>query len=204
VDSLCADAKGDGHGKAAVLKCLAASLPSMSNKACQAEVGRALRMALWQYRPHAALTDVCDADVEAHCPAEGANVAVGSVGRCLARLLANSTAAGVASGVSEACGKLVAFAVPRDPKAMFDSDLNSAALATKLAELQAAAASGLASTLVRTDTSTGSSAITLTGWVALLAVGSLVIVVVGAAVFAYRKYMGLDRPYTLVVKGGDV
>lgn len=203
VDSLCAAAKGGGHGKAPVLKCLAASMPSMSNKACQGEVGRALRMALWQYRPAAALTDVCDADVVALCPAEGANVAVGSVGRCLARALANATAAGAASGISDDCAKLVSFAVPRDPKAMFEDDLSSTVLAGKLAELQAAAAAAVAQTLVRTDAH-GDSAITLTGWVALLCVGSLVVVVVGAAVFAYRKYMGLDRPYTLVMKGGDV
>jgi Golgi apparatus protein 1 len=204
VSSLCADAKRGGHGKAPVLKCLAANVPSMANKACQAEVSRALRMALWQYRPNSALTDVCDADIAERCPDEGANVAVGSVGRCLARLLANATASGVPAGVSAECEKLVTFAVPRSPKEMFDEDMNSAALASKLAELQAAATAGLAKTLVRTDAATGSSAVTLTGWVALLAVGSLVMVVVGAAVFAYRKFMGLDRPYTLVVKGGDV
>ena len=203
VDSLCAAAKNGGHGKAPVLKCLAASLPSMANKACQAEVGRALRMALWQYRPGAALTDVCDADVASRCPDEHANVAVGSVGRCLARILANASAAGVPAGIAEPCAKLVSFAVPRDPKDMFDAELSSAALAAKLAELQAAATSGLANTLMRSD-ARGVGAITLTGWVAMLAVGSLVAVVIGAAVFAYRKFMGLDRPYTLVIKGGDV
>lgn len=33
---------------------------------------------------------------------------------------------------------------------------------------------------------------------------SLVMVVVGAVVFAYRRYAGLDKPLTIVTKQGDV
>ena len=50
----------------------------------------------------------------------------------------------------------------------------------------------------------GAGIITLTGWVALAALVSLVMVVVGAVVFAYRKWAGLDKPYTIVTKQGDV
>lgn len=50
----------------------------------------------------------------------------------------------------------------------------------------------------------GAGIITLTGWVALAALVSLVVVVVGAIVFAYRKFTGMDKPYTIVTKQGDV
>lgn len=40
--------------------------------------------------------------------------------------------------------------------------------------------------------------------VALAALVSLVMVVVGAIVFGYRRWAGLDRPYTVVTKQGDV
>lgn len=190
VDTLCADVKGDGHGKAAVLKCLANALPVMSDAACQNEIGRALRMALWQYRSGAALTDVCDPDVEQFCATEQQKKAIGAVGRCLAKAAADNKA------LSEGCKKVVMFAVPKDPKDQFDSSLGAAALASKLG--------GLASPLVARDEKTGSASVTITGWVALVSLGALVMVIIGGAYWAYRKYTGQDRPYTLVVKGGDV
>ena len=42
------------------------------------------------------------------------------------------------------------------------------------------------------------------GWVALAALGALITVIVAAIVFAYRRYTGLDQPYTIVTKQGDV
>lgn len=35
---------------------------------CQTEMSRAVRLALWDYKPGAALTASCDKDVEATCP----------------------------------------------------------------------------------------------------------------------------------------
>lgn len=37
----------------------------------QVELSRAVRFALWDYKPEAALTAVCDADVQKHCPKGG-------------------------------------------------------------------------------------------------------------------------------------
>ena len=125
VDTLCAGQKGEGHGKAAVLKCLANNMSSMSDRACQNEIGRALRMALWQYRSGAALTDVCDADVEQFCSVEQQKKSIGSVGRCLAKSLADS------KPLSDGCKKLVTFAVPKDPKDAFDGALSTAAVAAQ-------------------------------------------------------------------------
>lgn len=197
VDTLCAKAKGEGHGQAAVLKCLANNIPSMSDRACQSEIGRALRMALWQYRSGAALTEACDADVEQFCAPEQTKKTIGAVGRCLAKSMADN------KPLSEGCKKLVTFAVPKDPKDMFDNQMSNAAVAAKVAEIQVQASS-IASTLVHTDEKTGASSITLTGWVAMVSIGALVLLIVGGAYWAYKKYTGQDRPYTLVVKGGDV
>ena len=44
----------------------------------------------------------------------------------------------------------------------------------------------------------------LPGWLALAALAALITVVVGLAVFAYRRFMGIDQPYTIVTKQGDV
>lgn len=53
---------------------------------------------------------------------------------------------------------------------------------------------------------TASSGVVLTGWVALLAVGALVIVLGGASYYAYIRYSGQAkyRPYTIVTKSGDI
>lgn len=42
------------------------------------------------------------------------------------------------------------------------------------------------------------------GWMALLALAALITVMVGSAMFAYRRFMGIDQPYTIVTKQGDV
>jgi hypothetical protein len=43
----------------------------LSALARQVELSRAVRFALWDYKPEAALTAVCDADVQKHCPKGG-------------------------------------------------------------------------------------------------------------------------------------
>jgi hypothetical protein len=47
------------------------------------------------------------------------------------------------------------------------------------------------------------SVLTLTGWSAIAGMFALAIVVVGGAVLAWRRYLGLDKysGYTMVVKG---
>lgn len=49
VDRLCADAKGKVHGNATVLKCLVDNF-SQTADACQSEMSRAVRFALWDYQ----------------------------------------------------------------------------------------------------------------------------------------------------------
>ncbi len=47
-------------------------------------------------------------------------------------------------------------------------------------------------------------ALLLAGWVALAAVCAAVVLGAAIAVFAYRRFTGANRPYTLLVKAGDV
>jgi Golgi apparatus protein 1 len=129
---------------------------------------------------------------------------VGSVGRCLARAAANATAAGAPSPLAAACARLVAFAVPRDPKDLLQDDVaaQTAVLTARLAAAQAAAAASLGAALVRPPAQGG--AVTPVGWAALAFTATLALLVGAAGVLSFRKFMGWDRPYTLVVKGGDL
>lgn len=79
IDMLCADAKTKLRGNATVLKCLVEKYGSTSEP-CQLEMSRAVRYALWDFKNSAALTAVCDADVNAFCP----KVRLGG-GACAAR-----------------------------------------------------------------------------------------------------------------------
>lgn len=47
------------------------------------------------------------------------------------------------------------------------------------------------------------SFITLNGWVAVLSVLATIVVVVAGALFALRRYTGMDKPYTRFVSEGD-
>ena len=120
---------------------------------------------------------------------------VGVVGRCLSKKLADGLA------LKDGCKSVVTIAAPKDASEIFSGALAGVSILEKVAALERGA--GMKGTLVDAD-SKGYSMITLTGWVALASMGSLVIVIIGAVVFCYRKYTGKDRPYTLVVKGGDV
>ncbi len=67
VDTFCADARNKLRGNATVLKCLVENF-RMISEACQSEMSRAVRLALWDYKPGAALTGVCDNNVAEYCP----------------------------------------------------------------------------------------------------------------------------------------
>lgn len=47
------------------------------------------------------------------------------------------------------------------------------------------------------------SFVTLNGWVAVLSVLATVFVVVAGALFALRRYTGMDKPYTRFVSPDD-
>lgn len=67
VNEYCAEARSKLRGNATVLKCLVENFKSLA-ESCQTEMSRAVRLALWDYKPGAALTTACDDDVDTHCP----------------------------------------------------------------------------------------------------------------------------------------
>ena len=91
IESYCKEAKTKVRGKAAVLICLVDNFKVLAEQ-CQSEMSRAVRIALWDYTPGAALTGMCDNDVNALCPKVGARGAAVRVARlcgcryCSARL----------------------------------------------------------------------------------------------------------------------
>jgi len=60
-----------------VLKCLVEKFTDTTD-ACQTEMSRAVRFALWDYKSGAGLTAVCDDDVSSVCPS-GASKRAGGV-----------------------------------------------------------------------------------------------------------------------------
>ena len=84
---------------------------------------------------------------------------------------------------------------------MFDKTMTSKAIAQKVIEMQRAA--GFGHSLVNPYGS-GTSFITLSGWVALLALLSLITIGVTTIVFGYRRWAGLEVDHEVSTKQGDV
>ncbi len=63
-------------------------------------------------------------------------------------------------------------------------------------------AAGLEAVLVDPYARNGST-VTVTGWVALACIISLIVVIIGGAFMLYKRLAGADKPHTLHVKMGD-
>ncbi|GAB4823102.1 hypothetical protein N2152v2_010148 [Parachlorella kessleri] len=203
VEALCKEEKGQAHARAAVLKCLVANYQAASQP-CQGELSRSVRLALWDYSPGAALTEPCDADVQRACPptqAQRSMFTIGAVGRCLAQQAAAATQPSLQPG----CKQLVMVAAPKDAKALFEDAGTVDAVAARVAEI--ARAAGLSSAFVAPQ---GTGGFTLTGWVALAALGASAVVGVALAGRGLKRWAAAGRQgggggaYTRVVKRGDV
>lgn len=200
VDTYCMEAKGRAHENAAVLICLVQNFNSLVDS-CQTEMSRAVRMSLWAYTQGAHLTAPCDDDVTQYCPAKtsskgkkAAMFSIGAVGRCLSRRLAED------KSLKPECKALVTVAAPRDAAALFSSSSSTSALAGQVAEIQRLAESA---SLINPQAS-GTSFITLTGWVALASIMALIVLISFAGYYCYKRYTGDYRPYTMVYKSGDI
>jgi hypothetical protein len=91
-----------------------------------------VRLALWNYRKGSGMTAVCDADVQARCPALAKNRGMyraGVVGKCLAKQVAQG------HSLSQGCRRLVMVAVPRDVRSLFDRGMSLEAVAGKVARV---------------------------------------------------------------------
>jgi len=198
VDQFCQDAKTKLRGNATVLKCLTENFKALTDS-CQSEMSRAVRLALWDYKPGAAFTAACDSDVETQCPRgsrskSGQVFTIGVVGRCLSKALVEG------KKLEIKCRNLVLVAAPKDARAYFEYPESTNAIVHKIAEMQKAA--GLEAVLVDPYARDGST-VTVTGWVALACIMSLVVVIIGGTFMLYRRVMGEDKPHTLHVKMGD-
>ncbi len=190
VERMCAAEQKKLHRNAVVFKCLIQNFKQASDM-CQVELSRAVRLSLWDYRAGGALTGVCDADVNSLCSSVEKSrgvFGIGAIGKCLSRNLADQRP------LAKECKQLVLVAAPKDVKGLLDSDHSLVALAEKVQALTQAAG---VKTRLYNPYKSGVSVITLTGWVALLAVVSLAVVVMSAIIFIYRKLRGLDKPYTV-------
>mmetsp|Transcript_65394 Transcript_65394/g.206643 ORF Transcript_65394/g.206643 Transcript_65394/m.206643 type:complete len:102 (-) Transcript_65394:279-584(-) len=99
------------------------------------------------------------------------------------------------------------IASPPDAKAVFDSSMTQASVIQGVLDLEKAA--GLDHSFTKKNGG-GNTSVTLTGWVAIAALVSLVAVVAGGGFYCYKKHMADYEPaYTIVskaapAKSGDV
>ena len=195
VDSICSEAKGRAHENAAVLLCLVKNFDKVGDS-CQTEMSRAVRMSLWAYAAGAHLTASCDEDVKMYCKSNKSRgiFSIGAVGRCLSRRLAEE------KPLSTQCRSLVAVAAPKDAAALFASQSTSSMIAGQMAEMQKLASRA---SLINPSAS-GTSFITLSGWVALASILALVILVAFGGYYGYKRYTGDYKPYSMVYKSGDI
>lgn len=199
VEQVCSLEKGQAHGETQVIACLVTNYQIVGAD-CQREVSRAVRMALWEYRPQLALTKPCDEDVQQYCkqaltgPKAGV-WGIGAAGRCLSKTLAQG------QYMAQGCKSLVVAAAPKEAQALFMSDMTKTAMADKFIALQNAA--GITTPLVNPRGS-GVNAVTLTGWGALAALTSFTTVSLGLVYLVYRRFVAPAPTYAPVSKSGDV
>jgi len=211
-----------GQEQGAVYKCLVRHYEDLDSK-CQKEIGRAYHMAFFVWQPQAILTSDCDKDVQDHCLSVRPSMAAtpGAVGTCVANILESMSrppAPGtidesevtdpsaiipgrrVRAQLSEACQAIVDVAEPPDVKQAFDASLSVLLLQNQLSGLEGA--TGM--TLLARDRLGRARRVTLTGWTAVLGMAAMIVLVIYAAGYGYKRYLlgGLDRDYSLVVKQG--
>jgi golgi apparatus protein 1 len=119
---------------------------------------------------------------------------IGAAGHCLSKALVEG------NSLTPGCRALVLVAAPKDSRAYLEYPESTNALVSRIADLQRSA--GLEGVLVDPYARAG-SAVTVTGWAALACLASIAFVGVGAAVVAYRRIAGVDKPHTQYVKSGD-
>jgi golgi apparatus protein 1 len=123
-----------------------------------------------------------------------APLTIGMVGRCLSKRLVEG------KKLEAKCRELVLVAAPKDSRDYYSYPDTASGIVKRIAEMQKTV--GLEAVLVDPYSRSG-SAVTVTGWVALACMMSLVVVFFGGLIMLYRKYSGIDKPQTLHVKMGD-
>eukprot|EP01025_Chloroclados_australasicus_P047088 TRINITY_DN5227_c0_g2_i3.p1 TRINITY_DN5227_c0_g2~~TRINITY_DN5227_c0_g2_i3.p1 ORF type:complete len:747 (-),score=90.56 TRINITY_DN5227_c0_g2_i3:695-2935(-) len=195
VGSFCKEAVSGPHKAANVLKCLINNYASLQ-EGCAREISRAVRMALWTYKPNGVITGVCDADVNATC----ANVAdnsrkkafgIGVIGRCLSKQAASG-----ATFQQDECKNLVLMTVPQDVDSMYGS-VDTVSIVQKLQEFEQQL--GSEGRLVQQGRITGFSSIAFGGWLLLGMLVALIGVIFAMIMVGVRNIFSK----TIVMKPGQ-
>eukprot|EP01025_Chloroclados_australasicus_P017425 TRINITY_DN188_c0_g2_i1.p1 TRINITY_DN188_c0_g2~~TRINITY_DN188_c0_g2_i1.p1 ORF type:complete len:924 (-),score=69.62 TRINITY_DN188_c0_g2_i1:353-2872(-) len=192
VNTLCSKEASGPHKKAIVLNCLISNYQDIDED-CSTEVTRAVRMALWTYKAGAAITGVCDADVNTSCAAVADKhkrkaFGIGVVGRCLSRRVAES-----GQFQSQECKHLVTISAPKDIQDMFlGGDGDNSLIVEKLRVIE----QKLGGTSTLLSSSGGNTQISGGGWVFI---GTVVVVL---ATVVALVMVGLKNVFskTVVVK----
>ncbi|GAX78146.1 hypothetical protein CEUSTIGMA_g5588.t1 [Chlamydomonas eustigma] len=208
VQELCSKEDQANSEEGAVYKCLIRQYMDLGD-GCQKELGRAVHMAFFAWRPGGIITSDCDKDIEANCASKRPNMAKtpGAVGSCLATILEEmvDSPAGASKsrdektkrGLSESCRVLADVAEPPNVKAAFDASLTVVLMQSQLEALESKTGVQM---LVR-DRAGNAQGVTLTGWTALAGIAALIVLVMFSASYAWGKYRGANKDgYTLVVK----
>jgi Golgi apparatus protein 1 len=119
---------------------------------------------------------------------------IGAAGHCLSKALVE------ARPLQPECRSLVLVAAPKDSRSFLQYPESTNALVKRLADVQRAA--GLEGVLLDVYDKSGST-VTVTGWVALACIVSIVLVSMGSVVVVVRRMTGVDKPHTQYVKSGD-
>ena len=191
-----AKAKADGDN-AAVLTCLTHKFKELSGD-CQGEVSRAIRMAIWSFKPGMKLTESCDATVEKFCTLPGPT-RWGKVGKCLKDNLEK-----IEANTPAECKALLEIGLPRDIRQDFLSTFTMAGVHSHMRSAEVTLGFKRGTLVTRKG---GVRKITLTGWSALAGMFSLVVVLLGGiyAIYYQNRYGRLpdiEAPQgPMVVKG---
>eukprot|EP01024_Parvocaulis_polyphysoides_P049908 TRINITY_DN4859_c0_g2_i4.p1 TRINITY_DN4859_c0_g2~~TRINITY_DN4859_c0_g2_i4.p1 ORF type:complete len:703 (+),score=133.40 TRINITY_DN4859_c0_g2_i4:438-2546(+) len=197
VGTFCSAESSGPHQRAAVLNCLIKNYQEVDDS-CSVEVTRAVRMALWTYKAGAAITMVCDADVNTTCSSiadrhKKKAFGIGVVGRCLSRQVAEG-----GPFQSKDCKRLITISAPKDiSDAFFAADSDSSVIVEKLKVIEQRLGAS-SSTLV--TTTNGYSQVSSGGYVLM---GTIVVIL--AAIVAFIA-LGVRNVFskTIVVKNAAV
>eukprot|EP00271_Cylindrocystis_brebissonii_P019065 TRINITY_DN562_c0_g3_i1.p1 TRINITY_DN562_c0_g3~~TRINITY_DN562_c0_g3_i1.p1 ORF type:complete len:1830 (+),score=464.44 TRINITY_DN562_c0_g3_i1:323-5812(+) len=209
-----------GHeGHALVLKCLVDKFKALT-ASCQTEVSYSVRMALWQYRKGADLTQACDEMVSTKCPAveETPDSPTGTTSKTgveteISKGSKSGSDSSSSSGTSSASSTVVGVYGQCLMQAAW-KDLNAdCKKLVRVASKEGAHVGGkhdeerLQETLQKLaalqfpngSPEEGGSGLVLSGTVALAAIAAGIIALLGCGCYIYFRCCRRYRPYTLIV-----
>ncbi|KAF5829593.1 hypothetical protein DUNSADRAFT_15858 [Dunaliella salina] len=208
-------------GRGRMIKCLLDHMAEPDFGAeCKEELQKRDEAMKSDIRYDKAASEKCKADIDTHCKdarmsfrgeasvlkclvsmfselqkahaKSGAAFTIGVVGRCLSKSVVEG------QNLGQQCKGLVMAAAPKDVRAYYSTPEASSAFLQTITAMQAA--TGMGPLLVDQE-----SSVTVSGWLALGCIISLIVVLFGSIAWALKSCLSPDRPHTtyLPVKDGD-